>query len=65
MKTCVKCSKEKFLHCFYNNKQNKDGKTGMCIECIRAYQNQRYNNLPEAKKNAFIWKIEKNRRKSK
>lgn len=62
MKTCVKCLKEKDLSCFYDNKQNIDGKTGMCIECVRDYQNQRYSNLPDDKKKAFIWQVEKNRR---
>lgn len=61
MKTCSKCSIEKDLSCFYDNSKNKDGKTGMCIECVRAYQKQRYDSLTPDQKKAFIQKVIENR----
>lgn len=65
MKTCSKCDKPKELSCFYDNKQNRDGKTGMCIECVRAYQKQRYESLAPDKKKEFVNIVISNRLKSK
>lgn len=42
MKTCSKCGKTKPLSEFHKAKRNKDGYTGQCGECRRAYHRDVY-----------------------
>lgn len=39
-KVCNKCSKERELREFYNNKTNKDGKDRYCISCRKLYTSE-------------------------
>ncbi len=41
MKTCNKCNQLKSLECYKNDPRNKDGKQGICTECIRVAEKAR------------------------
>lgn len=47
MKTCNKCKEKKPLEDFQVRSSNKDGRTGMCKECKREYDNAHYKANPE------------------
>ena len=48
-KICSKCGIEKIINGFYFRKDSKDGKTGICIECLIEKQNIYKKNYPEKK----------------
>jgi hypothetical protein len=52
MKVCIGCKQKKKLVDFYANKNNKDGFTGKCKECIKAHTAKKYRDAikqPESK----------------
>ena len=54
MKKCFKCTKDKELNEFYNNKNSKDGKTDACKSCCSNYSKKWYGNNIEKHNNHVI-----------
>ena len=55
MKTCKKCNKTLTLDNFYDKPYGKLGKNAQCIDCVKAYNNGRYNR----KRIRFEWTPQK------
>ena len=59
MKKCTRCLTEKETTEFHNNKAKKDGLSGHCKDCQKAYLKAHYD------KNKTYYKVKSNKRKKK
>lgn len=65
MKECIKCNTEKDISEFSQNKNNKDGLMGKCIECVKFYKKKyRDENREIINSKKKLWNLENKKYKS-